>query len=70
MRVGEAEGTYALQAHELAGLLVAVELGELGDAQRQFAVAVRFVEIELKVVRARHRAQHEFLIVYNDGRIH
>src|SRR3989344_3237580 len=70
MSVREAKSTHSLEPHELTRLFIAKELGELGDTHGELAVAVRPGEIELKMVRAGHRPQHELLIVYLDRRIH
>ena len=42
----------------------------MSDPHRQFPVAMRFVEIELKVMRTRHGAEHELFVVDFYRRIH
>ena len=70
MRVGETEGAHTLETHELARLLVAIEFGELGDAHWEFAIAGRLTQVELEMVRAGHRPEHELLVVYLNRRVH
>ena len=62
---------HARQAGQLAGLLVAVERGELGEAQRQLAVGVpaHLVE-ERHVAGAVHRLQAEGDVLIHHRREH
>ena len=62
---------HARQAAQLAGLLVAVERGEFGEAQRQLAVGMppHLVE-ERHVAGAVHRFQAEGDVLIHHGREH
>ena len=64
MRVVEVEGTNPDHSHQLAGLLEPVVLSQLGDADRQVAVAVQLLPVDDDVVRAVHRAELELLAVF------
>ena len=55
------EAADAGQPRELARLLVAVDRAELGQPQRQIAVAPRLRGVDLDVVRAVHRLEQVFL---------
>ena len=53
------EAAHPGHAAELAGFLPAVDGAELGEADRQVAVAVVVAGVDLDVVRAVHRLEHE-----------
>ena len=55
------EAADAGHAGQLARLLVAVDRAELGQADRQVAVAARLGGVDLDVVRAVHRLEQVFL---------
>ena len=70
VRVVQVHPAHARQAAQLAGFLVAPHRAELGNAQRQLAIAVLLVLVDLDVVRAVHRPQDELLIARLHDREH
>jgi len=69
MRVVLGETAHAGQAVQLARLLVAVDRAELGQAHRQVAVRMQVVLVDVDVVRAVHRLEHEQVALHLEGRV-
>ena len=61
---------HATQSAQLTRLLVAPHRAELGNAQRQVAIAVLFVLVDLNVVRTVHRSEDELFIARLHHREH
>src|SRR3989338_830127 len=70
VRICEAKSAHSLEAHKLAGLFKAIQLGQFRYSHRELSVTARAGEIKLEVVRACHRSEHEFLILHLNGREH
>lgn len=61
VRVVELDGAYAGEAAEDTGRLGAVHASQLGEAEREFAVAVGAGAVDERVVGTQARAQHHLL---------
>ncbi len=57
------EGPHANHAAQLAALLVAIDRAELGESQRQVAIAARDGLVDVDVVRAVHGSQQETFLL-------
>ena len=70
MRIVQRHRAYAVQAGQRAGHLIAVHRAELGDPDRQIAVAAHIALVNHHMMRAVHRTKHKLLIVHRHLREH